>query len=393
MPCYSGRRRLSDSCTRRITYFDGLRGVACIQVVACHYAIAFYPAMTLGLGFLTDGTFAVCIFFLLSGYVLTQAFAASTATPLTLIVRRLLRLCLPAYAAVVISGLMESPGQNNAAIAHAAVGWPASFPTPLFAGPGFPYDLSGTEILFGYRNTWPLYASWLPAGKISVDSPLWTMSIEIMGSLLVLALVLVRRHARRAHLLSIISALVLFREDYLVLFVLSHGIAVMGHKTSPGRRAVLTPIFLMLAAVLLCSGYHPIVLNNYNDKIAAVLFFLGVLTAPWLQNFLRGPIPQFIGTVSFPTYLLHYPVLVLAGSTLFLALYPLGHWPALIISWAGGTVLTLGLAMVFERFVDAPVIRLSHRVALSWPFPAARLTQRAEPGAGAPLQEPQKKPN
>ena len=78
---------------KKIRYLDGLRGLAAFEVVFHHFILAFYPALFAGpgvpthlapgqevfvsgsvLNLLYDGNFAVCIFFVLSGYVLSHKF-------------------------------------------------------------------------------------------------------------------------------------------------------------------------------------------------------------------------------------------------------------------------------------------------------------------------------
>jgi peptidoglycan/LPS O-acetylase OafA/YrhL len=148
---------------RRITYLDGLRGVACMQVVASHYAAAFYPAMVLKLRFLTAGSTAVAVFFLISGFVLTSSFEMSAASRVILVLRRLLRLAVPAMVSVAIAAVLVCASYRNADLAHKAYGW-AGFPTPLCGLKdlrGLFDDLSGVTVLFGYRGSWPFFWNWL----------------------------------------------------------------------------------------------------------------------------------------------------------------------------------------------------------------------------------------
>ena len=78
---------------RKIKYLDGLRGLAAFVVVFHHFILAFYPALFFGdnatphlragleafvsgtpINLLYNGNFAVSIFFVLSGYVLSYKF-------------------------------------------------------------------------------------------------------------------------------------------------------------------------------------------------------------------------------------------------------------------------------------------------------------------------------
>lgn len=82
----------------KINYLNGLRGVAAINVMIMHFFVALAPAMVYGskypshfgsldqifsttpLGLIGAGNFSVCIFFVLSGYVLTQKFSKQKKT-------------------------------------------------------------------------------------------------------------------------------------------------------------------------------------------------------------------------------------------------------------------------------------------------------------------------
>ena len=72
----------------KLKFLDGVRGLAALIVVIHHYILAFFPAMFFGnskinhfageheystspLQLFYNGSFAVCIFFVLSGFVLS----------------------------------------------------------------------------------------------------------------------------------------------------------------------------------------------------------------------------------------------------------------------------------------------------------------------------------
>ncbi len=103
----------------RYIYLDGLRGVSALIVVLVHGIIAFDFALYTGLNenSLTDwdipisafpfllpmaGNYSVCIFFVLSGFVLSHSFRNTRLGSLALIVKRYIRLTLPILVACLL---------------------------------------------------------------------------------------------------------------------------------------------------------------------------------------------------------------------------------------------------------------------------------------------------
>ena len=108
----------------RFAYLDGLRGWAALLVVFHHGIIAIdfalytgQPSESRGRGDLwlsgtpfvplaASGNLAVCIFFALSGFVLTHAYINSRQYWLSLVARRYLRLGLPMLAGCLFAWML-----------------------------------------------------------------------------------------------------------------------------------------------------------------------------------------------------------------------------------------------------------------------------------------------
>src|ERR1700722_11163376 len=115
----------------KVQYLEGLRGLAASQVVLMHFVSAFIPDAidhaSPPLQVLWDGHTAVYVFFLISGAVLTPAFARGGSWPRQ-IVKRLVRLGLPTAAAACIALmlLVAMPHAHLDAAGVTGSGWLAT---------------------------------------------------------------------------------------------------------------------------------------------------------------------------------------------------------------------------------------------------------------------------
>lgn len=113
----------------RIKYLDGLRGIACMMIVIHHFLLAFYPTSYYG-GFdgahgswgwdtylaqapiaaIFNGDFWVCIFLLLSGFVIgRKIYKCNEREYASVVIKRYLRLALPicAFSMIVFLPLKQ----------------------------------------------------------------------------------------------------------------------------------------------------------------------------------------------------------------------------------------------------------------------------------------------
>ena len=174
-----------------ISYLNGLRGIAASIVVLCHFAVTFYPSAVyydptrahLGhgletwiaatpLNILLSGQLAVCLFFVLSGYVLTVGFfpRPRRSKAVAKLLARYIRLDLPILASVLICWLTIVSGLclNIAVIAVTKSEWLRLF---------FRIDANGFSQAFA-DGAWNVFAS----GAANYNPVLWTMRVELLGS-------------------------------------------------------------------------------------------------------------------------------------------------------------------------------------------------------------------
>jgi peptidoglycan/LPS O-acetylase OafA/YrhL len=390
------RPRPSPVQSGRLDYIDTLRGAAAVQVLLSHAMLAFFPGVALAsplsgalLGYLAatplffafDGASAVCIFFVLSGYVLTPLFASSRATGAALIFSRFARLGAPAVAGCALSAVLFQffTGYNQAAAVLAKSQWLAEGwrPSPDL---WFLKDALVNGIVVGFRNAsivqwFGFPASALPSTSSSYVAPLWTLSVEFYGSIFVLIL------ARSRSWLLLVAAALILSRTYLLCFLVGHLAARL--RLGVNRPAIhwFWATAFAILGVLLCMASHfwspspvlrfcalptqilppcPAADPNYLMRIyGATVFTVAVMQCAPARSFLGRKGLRRLGRLSFPLYLTHWPIIFGVGSFLLVASAPwIGPKAARCLALIASVVVTGFASAYFER-VDQFALRLS----------------------------------
>ena len=376
--------------TEKINYLDGLRGVAAINVMIMHFFIILVPAMIysdrmpshLGnieqifsstpLGLIGAGNFSVCIFFVLSGYVLTQKYFINRDKKIIIsgAMRRYIRLFVPVLAVTILSFLMASTGVFHYYIETVMV--------------------SGNN---NYDNYWTFTPDIVDAVKQAVwgsfftgddtyNPVLWTMTTEFYGSMLVFAMALMFG-VQRNRWTFYLAASVLFFNSYYFAFIIGMGLAdTFNSKTSRFKADNKMIDNKIILSVILFSGLflgsYPVgtvtndslyaFLNNglfeipkltYHILGAGMIMFV-LLNSRWLQQIFSSPVPVFLGKISYSLYLIHFLIISSFTCALFLALHPiLPYWTAAFISCFLSVLLIIPLSYLFYKYVDMTGVELS----------------------------------
>lgn len=391
-----GPAEIAKTSEPRLAYIDTLRGLASVQVLLSHSLLAFFSGVALAspssgkligylaaspLFFAIDGASAVCIFFVLSGYVLTPVFSHSRATSSALIGSRFLRLGIPAIAGCAFSAVLFQVfgGENIAASAVAKSQWLADGWRPS-ADLWFLKDAIVNGVILGFQDSSIVQWFGLPAAALapmsdSFVTPLWTLSIEFYGSILVLLL------ARSRSWTLIILAAIIFSRTYFLCFLLGHVAA----RLDLGGKRMLAPWPVAAAAALIgigvCMTSHfwspgavvkvcaaslqmlppcPLAKPAYLMRVyGATLFTLGVMQCAPIRVLLAHRWLGALGRLSFPIYLTHWPIIFGLGSFSLLALTPwVGPMPARVLTWVLCITVTVFAATGFES-VDQIALRVS----------------------------------
>lgn len=376
--------------TEKINYLDGLRGVAAINVMIMHFFIILVPAMIYSdrmpshmgnleqifsstpLGLIGAGNFSVCIFFVLSGYVLTQKYFKNRDKKIIIsgAMRRYIRLFVPVLAVTILSFLMASTGIFHYYIETVMV--------------------SGNN---NYDNYWTFTPDIVDAVKQAVwgsfftgddtyNPVLWTMTTEFYGSMLVFAMALLFG-VQRNRWTFYLAASVLFFNSYYFAFIIGMGFADMfNSKTSIFKTNIFKTDNKIILSIILFSGLflgsYPIgtvtnnslyaFLNNglfeipkltYHILGAGMIMYV-LLNSRWLKQVFSSPVPVFLGKISYSLYLIHFLIISSFTCALFLALNPiLPYWIAAFISCFLSVLLIIPLSYLFYKYVDMTGVELS----------------------------------
>jgi peptidoglycan/LPS O-acetylase OafA/YrhL len=388
------------SAFQRNQSLEGLRGVASLNVLLGHFLFAFFPFVAHNVRpypspvaryafervmmyppftFLYLADAAVSVFFVLSGYVLTARFYA-TGQPDELgaaAIRRYIRLVGPAFVSVMFAWVLLECGAygNQMAPQLGTAGWVMALYSEAFT-----FQAAVFQGLLGA----PLF------GVVGLNGPLWTLQVELLGSILLFAcyalfgsrskwalcfwflffaMILSSRSATMLHYVALLagSLLHLVERQLRASRLLTVGCVAIGLA---GVSFNFSPAFAFLQIVPL-PDFSPYAPNFSVDQrlfwntLGAISLVAGILGSGVLQRALSHRIPAYLGRISFPLYLLHVPVIM-----------SLGYWTAVWgqqrgMSYGGYAALAFAVSMaaivllaeLFSRYVDMPSIRLARAVS------------------------------
>lgn len=366
---------------------DALRGVAALQVMGTHYISAFYPYAVFGpqgsyvkkssweallffppFGLLTAGNFAICLFFILSGYVLSYRFLGerhALQNIASAMLKRPIRLGGLVVFTIVLSAALWAGGFYFNSEVSALTG----------ARPWFEWPWKG---VFEFSSLLVNMGTGLFAQAGHYNPPLWTIKIELYGSMYVFIFLMIFGASRYRGLIILALLLMLRNSPYFGFFMgllLADIVKNHADKIQDGYRKALVLIAL-IGAVYFSSypGYvSPAFLRTtaYGvlpersamfvgyPMLAAVLVFGLLVLSRTCQQALTRPSMLWLGRVSYAVYALHFLLLGSWASWLFLAWQPLlGHDLAFLAVIACSLPLTLWLAHWVTVLVDTPSARL-----------------------------------
>jgi len=359
----------------KLVPLEGLRGIAAAIVVLYHLVLGYTPKgvgtvphghgpldtlTQFILGCLNGGA-AVAVFFVLSGLILSLPFAKDRRLSKILVaaLKRWPRLAaLTTVACLFAWALIHLSGPNYATAAQKiGTGWMATHGN----APLKHHNLSWTAALYEGLVTTFL------TGDVHFDSPLWTMRIELFGSFAIFLaapiLFAIQNWPLRLALIFIVMISAggiypyTYVSDFLIGTILAMLYAENRFPSFTNRQAALAGL---AALYLLSFTYEQKLLidaplkaimppgdtSHFIWDSGAALMILLLLGNPGLRKIFSQSWAIWLGLLSFPIYLLHGPIMLSAGATVFNKTLPaLGQPASALTACLISIALTLACAL------------------------------------------------
>jgi peptidoglycan/LPS O-acetylase OafA/YrhL len=376
---------------------DGLRGLASLNVAITHFIGAFLPVTNFAgiflplptpetqtplslfvvsesfsgffnilaspfVSFFYSGRFAVFIFFVLSGYVLSMPYFEGNNDIILKkrLISRYLRLNIPIAISCFISyGLYKSGLYFNVPAANlsGSIDWLKLFFPPEISFRQFLNLTFYQSIMYGYGT---------------LNPPLWTLKAEFIGSIYLLTYFIIRpeKFFLISQLVVLFFVYLLYGADSIYIFSMFLGSFINIVRINKKLNYLLVVIALILGATQMqgeINNAFPLILGFRGNEIWVKRDFYCTIGAFFLvvavkngfgKSVLRSSFCQFLGKISYPLYLIHFIILGSIACWLFIKLPPGGMH--LFINFVTYLILCGSLGYLFYKWIDLPSIRISH---------------------------------
>ncbi|OBZ13781.1 acyltransferase [Bacillus sp. FJAT-26390] len=398
-----------ETSERKLFYLDGIRGLAAFAVVISHYIQVFYPAALNGrpqqahfkwdiwyghspINLFYNGQFAVCLFFVLSGYVLSVKMFEKELDSETFqkllhssAIRRYIRLAVPAAVSVLLVYLA------------------------IITNAFYLQEIWGTTWTDMKKNYYDLDTNIYTVIKAAIFDPffrfkahpynpvLWTMSYELLGSFLIFGFLALFGRVKQRWIVYVVLSIA-FIQTYFVAFLWGMLLAdLLKHKWVQSK---ITVVLVLLMGIYLGSApytpligtmYEPIEVwtKNINDWIqfnidprllartlgsAMILFALLRLKA--LQHVFGWKPFSYLGQISFSLYLIHFTFLNTFSAFLFSkVIHHFSYNLAYAITFTVSMVPLFILSHYYMKYIDQGALKLARKVEKKG---ALRLARKVE---------------
>lgn len=339
-----------------LQYIVGLKGLLTIIILILHIIICFYPATYYGIDgqiaecgyrynwelfvgrtpllFFYNGSFAVYIFFIVSGFLLTKSIYKSQKVlyDLKKLILRIEFFCITIFLSILFSYAVIFWGFNHNYEVGYLIGNGALY--------GYLYPKDAGSFLSIFKDLFDVFRGWS-----IYNVPLWFMSCEIVGTLYTYCFCIIRKKTKTKAifalmiLVSLVTSIV-FRKQYIICFlagILFNEFGKINEKKESRliSNSVFKNVFILFLIFLgILFGGYPIIKSNdrlfyecfpnipyeYYYVMGSICIFYAIMYSYIIQKLLNNKILGKIGEISYYVYLFHFPVYMSLGMYLFLNL-------------------------------------------------------------------------
>lgn len=289
----------------RLAYIDGIKGIAAIIVLFSHYKLAFFFKTwrmydILDLPFVNlcvNGNFAVCLFLLISGFLMGRSLHKKNNSfrDLTFkILHRYLRLALPITPVLLVVGLLYYSENIYLPLycSKAGVTWIMNEYTSLSVdGLAKAIFLSPLGMDYGYLAV------------------LWMMKYIFLGGVVIMLVhAAVINHTMALKLpVAFVGCLgMYFISIYYSMVVLGFVLYLVSEER--GKKKTIFSKYI-LALLTLIALYNTDIASPLQNAIAAIFVLLTIKGFCSLQKLFSSQVVVWLGRISFHVYLWHWCVM------------------------------------------------------------------------------------
>lgn len=292
-------------------YYDVLRGTSAFAVFIGHAQQAFFTRL---LGSDHESVFwfgmlaryAVLVFLLLSGYLITQSIRTNIDRnhgfdPIEYLIARVARIYPPFVGALLLCGLIW--------VILVSLGVPTTY--------GLPTDLHRAREAFGFKWHEPITALMMYDGMLGVDGPLWTLYVEFQLYIAAMGVAAFFGSNRFRWIwsgLGFLALVLAMQHPVLVAAWLIGACANLSPiKAASARRVILVAVPIIVAVGIynanwLIDGRRGILMQVACSVVLACVIFFDAPKIRW-PSWLVGS-----ADYSYSLYVIHWPLLLLALS-------------------------------------------------------------------------------
>ena len=367
----------------KLTYLEGLRGIASLMVVFTHYYGGWYLSPTIinqlspfsqslvksPISLIWNGQLAVCIFFVLSGYVLSIKFFETNNRDIVIssALRRYWRLSIPC----VVSMLFAYVLLKNKLYFNQEVFEVTSSPWIRLFWRQFPDIFEVLKEGF--------YGIFLDSNASTYNAVLWTMKWEFLGSFMVFAIcyLIGNSQFRNYYYFCVTLMLLLAEEAFLLAFLFGMILSDLSRQEDSRAKIMIFNTIIcwgLLFMGLLFIVFLPFIQVNVSFRVTPYIYVLSslfiviaTLGDTGIKKIFDQKACAFLGRISFPLYLVHLPILCSFSSYMFLTLlrsgftYSVSFWFAFL----AGLILSFVGAHYFGKYIDEPSIDIAKHIEIT----------------------------